>query len=88
MHLNLPILLDLELQKPKDNVWLLINLHNQHQQERMFFCWEVHETEKLKDILVCIQVKRVPTLLQESGQKEENGKEQEEEDEIVFKFKL
>jgi hypothetical protein len=48
----------------------------------MFCSSEVPEIDKLKDISVCIPVKRDLTLHPELEQKVENGKEQEEEDDV------
>jgi hypothetical protein len=48
----------------------------------MFYSSEVPEIEKQKDISVCIPVKRDLTLPPESELKVENGKEQEEEDDV------
>jgi hypothetical protein len=52
----------------------------------MFYCLEVQEIEKLKDISVFAQVKRAHTLLLVSDQLVENSRWPEaEDDSILFK---
>lgn len=75
-----------ESPKLKVNAWLSINLLKLPQLEKMFSYSEAQETEKLKDISVFTQVKKVLTLLPESDAKDVNGKEPEEEDDLLFKL--
>jgi hypothetical protein len=85
--LDLPKLQETESLSPREAAWLLINLLNLHPQEKMFYCLEVQEIEKLKDISVFAQVKRAHTLLLVSDQLVENSRWPEaEDDSILFKY--
>ena len=79
-------LLETESLLPKDQPWLLINLPNSPQLEKVSFFWEAQEIDKQKDISVFAQVKRDPTLLLVLDQREESSKEQEAEDDCLFKL--
>ena len=76
-----------ELKLPRENATLLISLPSLHPLERVFFCLEVLETEKLRGILVYTLVRRVPTLLLTSEPRAVNSRELEAEDDpILFKI--
>ena len=77
-----------ELKQQEESVSLLINSPKLPQQAKTSSFLEVPGIEKPRDISVYTPVKRDHTLLPESEQKEENGKEQEEEDDISLDYSI
>lgn len=71
---------------PKEQSWPSINLPNSPPLERESFFWEAQEIDRQKDISVFAQVKRDHTLLLVLDQREESSKEQEAEDDCLFKL--